>query len=106
MERWPDIKRNLRVGQTISGCVIARAPFGVWIDLDRSWPALLLLVNMENASNQPIGFDEYPQIGTQVQGRINALGDRGEIGITQLNPDDMIEADNNDSNFKPKPNAR
>ena len=90
-ERWPDIRRGLAVGQSVSGEVIARAPFGVWLDIDVPQPALLLVVNMKDAKVRRITFDDYPVMGTTVQAFINALGDNGEIGLTQLDPDSRIE---------------
>lgn len=95
LQRWPEVKNQLPVGQTVSGQTIARAPFGVWLDIGVSFPALLLVHNMKDAHVQtPIGLEDYPALDASVDGRINALGDAGEIGITQLSPDTMIESDN------------
>jgi hypothetical protein len=63
--------------------VIARAPFGVWLDIGVPFPALLLVPNMRQAQARRVTFEDYPQMGDEVAGRINALGDRAEIGITQ-----------------------
>ncbi len=90
-ERWPTIKDSLSVGQTVTGKVISRAPFGVWLDISVGQPALLLVVNMEVENNRRIAFKDYPYKGASLTVRINALGDRGEIGLTQKNPDRMIE---------------
>ena len=86
LSNWPAAKASLAIGREVSGVVIARAPFGVWLDIATPFPALLLVPNMRQAEEQRIAFDDYPQIGEIVTGRINALGDRGEIGITQRNP--------------------
>ena len=94
LRRWPDVKDQLWIGQSITGEVIARAPFGVWLDIGVSFPALLLVPNMKEAKVRRIGFDDYPAKETLVDGRINALGDAGEIGVTQHNPDSMIEGEN------------
>jgi transcriptional accessory protein Tex/SPT6 len=93
VERWSSIRESLRVGQTVTGKVVSRAPFGVWLDIDVDQPALLLVVNMDGANTRRITFDDYPQIGIALTARINALGDRGEIGLTQQNPDTMIEGE-------------
>ena len=93
VERWPAIKESLSVGETVSGKVISRAPFGVWLDIEVGQPALLLVVNMDGANNSRITFNDYPQKGIVLTARINALGDRGEIGLTQQNPDRMIEGE-------------
>jgi ribosomal protein S1 len=92
-KRWPEIKVSLSIGQLVTGKVISRAPFGIWLDIGVNQPALLLVVNMDGANTRRITFEDYPQKGTELTARINALGDNGEIGLTQQNPDRMIEDD-------------
>lgn len=92
-ERWPTIRQSLNVGETVTGRVVSRAPFGVWLDIDVNQPALLLVVNMADANTRRISFDDYLQIGSKLTARINAIGDDGEIGLTQQNPDRMIEGE-------------
>src|SRR5215510_6718228 len=86
--RWPAVRSGLRVGQTVSGVVIARAPFGIWLDIGIDFPALLLVPNMQGAKLRRITFEDYPVMGAQVEARINSLGDRGQIGMTQERPED------------------
>ena len=83
LEQWPTVRLSLSVGQIISGRVISKAPFGVWLDIGVAFPALLLVVNMAEAKGRKIACEEFPNIGSSVSGRINVLGDQGEIGITQ-----------------------
>ena len=92
LERWPEVKRHLKIGKQVSGEVIAHAPFGLWLDIDRSWPALILIHNLTTAQDSPIGFDDFPGIGTVVHGRINALGEHGELGLTQLGSDEKTRS--------------
>ncbi len=80
---WPSIRQHIMVGQTVRGEVVARAPFGVWIDIGIGHPGLLLVPEMAGARERSISFDEYPLIGTTVEARIICLGDRGEISLTQ-----------------------
>ncbi len=80
---WRASAKSLCVGETVSGKVISRAPFGVWLDIGVGRPALLLVVNMQEAARGRIAFNDYPQKGTALTAEINALGDRGEIGLTQ-----------------------
>ena len=90
-ERWPTIRETLKIGQTVTGKVVSRAPFGVWLDIHVNQPALLLVVNMDGANDRRITFDDYPAFGSELTTRINALGDNGQIGLTQQKPDRMIE---------------
>ena len=57
---WPSIRQHVTVGQTVSGEAVARAPFGVWIDIGIGHPALLLVPEMAGARERSISFDEYP----------------------------------------------
>ena len=86
--RWPEVRAGLQLKQVVRGQVIARAPFRVWIDIGIGFPALLLVPNMRGAKLRPITFENYPALGTLVEGCINALGNGGEIGVTQERPED------------------
>jgi hypothetical protein len=83
LARWPAIRSRVSVGQRVRGEVIARAPFGVWVDIAAGHPALLLVPEMAGALQRRITLEEYPQLGAVVEARIIALGDRGEINLTQ-----------------------
>jgi predicted RNA-binding protein with RPS1 domain len=83
LARWPKIRASLQVGRMVSGTVIARAPFGVWLDIGVGHPALLLVPEMRGAKERPITFEDYPQMESQVDAKIISLGDRGEIGLSQ-----------------------
>ncbi|WP_165228352.1 hypothetical protein [Aquisphaera insulae] len=87
LARWPRVRERLHVGQHVRGHVIARAPFGVWLDINAGHPALLLIPEMEGARERRITFDDYPAIDELLEARIIALGERGEIGLTQQEGD-------------------
>lgn len=83
LARWPQIRATLEIGRSVSGTVIARAPFGVWLDISVGHPALLLVPEMRGAKVRRITFDDYPQIGSLIDAQIVSLGDRGEISLSQ-----------------------
>jgi predicted RNA-binding protein with RPS1 domain len=83
LARWPAIRSRLFIGQVVRGEVIARAPFGVWVDIAAGHPALLLVPEMAGARERRIVFEHYPPLGSTVEARIVALGDRGEIALSQ-----------------------
>jgi predicted RNA-binding protein with RPS1 domain len=83
LARWPEVRAQLSVGQAVRGAVIARAPFGVWLDIGAGQPALLHVPEMAGARERRITFEQYPELGMLVDARIIALGDRGEIGLSQ-----------------------
>jgi predicted RNA-binding protein with RPS1 domain len=81
--RWPAARSRLSVGQVVRGEVIARAPFGVWVDITVGHPALLMVPEMAGARERPITFEDYPPLGAVVEARIVSLGDRAEISLSQ-----------------------
>jgi transcriptional accessory protein Tex/SPT6 len=83
LSRWPEVRSRLEVGQAVSGVVIARAPFGVWLDIGVDWPALLLVPEMKDARTRRIRFEDYPELGAIVDGWVVALGERKEIAVSQ-----------------------
>jgi predicted RNA-binding protein with RPS1 domain len=83
LARWPAIRSRLSIGHMVRGEVIARAPFGVWVDIAVGHPALLLVPEMAGAWERRIVFEDYPPLGSTVEARIIALGDRGEIALSQ-----------------------
>ena len=74
---------ELEINQYVKGKVIARAEFGVWVDIGVGYPALLLVVNFANRNAKAENFIGYPTIGEIVEAKINALGPKAEIGLTQ-----------------------
>ncbi len=83
-QRWRSSPPKLAVGQAVEGVVVARAPFGVWLDIGVGHPALLLVTKMGGVRTVRLGFADYPPIDDRLVGRIYVLGPDAEIGITQL----------------------
>lgn len=83
LARWSAIRSCLSIGQLVRGEVIARAPFGVWVDVAAGHPALLLVPEMTGARERRIMFEDYPALGSTVEARVVSLGDRGEIALSQ-----------------------
>lgn len=83
LERWSQIRERLHEGQTVQGTVIARADFGVWVDIDAGHPALLLVPEMQGARERSLDLDDYPAVGDFIEAQIQFLGDRPAIPLTQ-----------------------
>lgn len=81
LERWPENKVRLHVGQIIRGVVVASAPFGVWLDVDAGHPARLLVTDMTGGQTKPI---PYPELGATFEVKVTFLDDRrAEIYVSQ-----------------------
>jgi hypothetical protein len=83
LARWLSVRQELSLENSVKGEVIARAPFGVWIDIGIDRPALLLVPEIKGAREKAISFDEYPLIGSSIEARIIHLSDRGDISLSQ-----------------------
>lgn len=83
-QRWRSSPPKLAVGQAVEGVVVARAPFGVWLDIGVGHPALLLVTKMGGVRTVRLGFEDYPPLGTRLVGHVYVLGPDAEIGVTQL----------------------
>ncbi|MEZ6048764.1 MAG: S1 RNA-binding domain-containing protein [Planctomycetaceae bacterium] len=84
-EEWESVKAELQIGQLVSGTVVARRPFGVFVDIGAGFPALVLVVNLKDARTTPYSsIDMYPQIGDHINARVNAFVDHNrQIGMTE-----------------------
>lgn len=85
---WERAKAALRPGDRISGVVIARYIFGVFIDLGVGFPALLEVIQFDPPPRRrPVDIEDYPAIGSSVAARVVAFNDRNrQIGLTQRAP--------------------
>jgi hypothetical protein len=82
--RWPEVRGKLAVGQAVAGVVVARAPFGVWLDIGVGHPALLRVPEMERARERRLTFADYPAIGAALRARVIWISDsQCEISLTQ-----------------------
>ena len=85
--RWPAVRAKLSVGQAVRGEVVARAQYGVWVDISAGWPALLRVPEMAGARELSIQFEEYPALGTVVEAWVLWLDARAEIILCQYPPE-------------------
>lgn len=82
---WVALQRRLAVGQSVTGTVFAKAPFGAWIDLDVGFPALLEIVCIAGLTPERYRADDWCPIGSQVAAFVSAFKDRGyQIGLMQV----------------------
>ena len=83
LARWPGNRARLSVGSVVRGEVIARAPFGVWVDIAAAHPSLLLVPEMAGARERRTVFEDYPAMGTVIEAWVVSLGERGEFALSQ-----------------------
>lgn len=89
---WAAVKARLATGESVRGSVIARRPFGVFVDIGAGFPALLEVIQFENARERRYEIEDYPAIGDPITARVVAFNDRNrQIGLTQLNPHPYLD---------------
>lgn len=77
-----ELEAQLSIAQEVKGIVVARAPFGVWLDIGVEVPALLLVVEMWQAAHGQVVFTDYAPKGTLVRAQvISIIGSK--IRLTQ-----------------------
>jgi ribosomal protein S1 len=90
---WERIKSQFSVGERVTGKVVARYPFGVFLDLGVGFPALILVPDFEGACERPYtSMDMYPAVGATVSGSLLLFEDRlRQIRLIQrtLRPDEL-----------------
>lgn len=84
---WATAKSHLPLGTTVSGVVIARYPFGAFVDIGVGFPALLEIILMD----APVAErgQSYP-VGSSVTAFIGGFRDDArQIGLWQIMPEWM-----------------
>jgi ribosomal protein S1 len=83
---WARIRAEVDVGLAVTGTVICRRPFGVFLDIGYGShaPALLLIPEFAQARSQRIEFDDFPNLGAVVNAQVLYIDwDRQKIALTQ-----------------------
>ncbi len=76
---WP-------TGSVVRGIVLAHFPFGVLVDIDVKFPAIILITRLKNADEHPYtSTDKFPAIGSIIEAKVCAwVEDARQIALTQL----------------------
>ncbi|HAA55396.1 MAG TPA: hypothetical protein DCE42_11605 [Myxococcales bacterium] len=72
-ERWKVVQETLHIGQVVHGRVIAKAPFGAWIDIGVGFPALLLITYIADLTPKQYQNDDWCPLHTNITCTIRAL---------------------------------
>jgi ribosomal protein S1 len=84
---WELLKTRLPAGSRVSGEVVARYIFGIFLDIGVGFPALLEVIQFEEARRRRYNFEDYPAVGSTVTARVVSFRERvRQIDLTQLDP--------------------
>ena len=84
---WAALQQRVAVGQSVTGVVFAKAPFGAWIDLRVGFPALLEIVCIAGLTPERYKTDDWCPVGSEVTAFVGGFRDRGhQVYLWQVRP--------------------
>jgi ribosomal protein S1 len=72
---WDALKQRIAVGQTVTGTVVAKSPFGAWIDLGIGFPGLLEILVIEGLTPERYRADDWCAPGSEVTAYVGVFRD-------------------------------
>ena len=72
---WEKVKASLKKDEEVSGTVVARAPFGVWLDLGVGFPALIETIVITGMDRNMYEEDNYCPVGSIVRAKVSGIRD-------------------------------
>jgi len=85
---WDRLKGRLRVGESVTGTVVARAPFGPWIDIGVGFPALMLITEVEGLTPERYKADDWCPIGSTITAVVGIFNEKAfVVRIWQKTPE-------------------
>lgn len=85
-ESWKNFKNRYKVGQTVSGKIVHKAPFGVFIDIGEDFPCLLEIIEIENLNYDQYTSEKIFRLGEKVEGKVGDFTEENkQMRITQKN---------------------
>lgn len=90
---WAVVRSEVGVGESVRGRVIARRPFGVFVDIGVGFPALLEVLQFGDARKRRYRFEDYPAVGDTITARVVAFRDwNRQVALTQLDPHPYLDS--------------
>lgn len=81
---WERAKQAFPVGSKVSGRVVLKAPFGVWLDVGAGFPALLLITQLATFYSHDTYWKSGPQLGETMDVTVLGFNEPARaLGLTQ-----------------------
>ncbi len=82
---WESLKQRLSYGRSVTGIVVAKSPFGAWVDLGVGFPALLEIIVMANLTPEKYRVGDWCPVGSEVTAFVGSFRDgSNQIGLWQV----------------------
>jgi len=84
--KWKLLKNQLAIGKSVTGTVVAKAHFGVWLDIGAEFPAFLLIVSIRDLTPEKYRSDEWCPLGDSVVATVGGFNEEAHtVCVWQIN---------------------
>jgi ribosomal protein S1 len=84
---WAEVKQQFAIGQSVTGVVVARAPFGAWVDLGVGFAGLLQIIFIDGLTPERYQGGDWCSVGSKVTAFVGGFINHGnQIGLWQVRP--------------------
>ena len=93
MKSWEEVKKQYNLGSKLTGEIIHKAPFGVFLDFGESFHARLEIIEMDNLNYDAYQADQQYKVGEVIEGIVaDYMENNQQIRITKKgkNPLDLL----------------
>ncbi|MEC7290429.1 MAG: S1 RNA-binding domain-containing protein [Pseudomonadota bacterium] len=74
-QEWSRVKDQLKQNEIVSGVVVAKAPFGLWVDIGVKFPALIEVIVLSGVDYETYLDEKYFTVGSEVKAKISGVRD-------------------------------
>lgn len=72
---WEALKGRLAYGQAVTGTVVAKSPFGAWVDIGVGFPALLEIIVIAGLTPERYRAGDWCAIGSEITAFVGGFRD-------------------------------
>lgn len=82
---WEALRQQLVYGQSVTGTVVGKSPFGAWVDLGVGFPGLLEITVIAGLTPEKYRLGDWCPVGSEVTAFIGGFReDSRQIGLWQV----------------------
>lgn len=85
---WKAVKLRFTRGESVTGTVVGKSPFGVWVDLGVGFPALLEIVAIADLTPEQYRAGDWCPVDSEVTALVGGFRDHSrQIKLWQASTD-------------------
>jgi ribosomal protein S1 len=87
-QKWAALQQRIAIGQLVTGVVVAKAPFGAWVDLGVGFPGLLEIICIAGLTRESYRANDWCPIGSEITAYVGGFRDRDhQVYLWQVRSD-------------------